>query len=148
MELRRHEVKDSLVSRKPMDPHSTACTLVGLNYGHALERFHRCSAAAIDRRRDAIQTCGKEQELISIMEHPTNIPEAVATLIKLMVDHPEGVVVEHVPMNDGSSLRITVNPADIGKVIGKQGRTARSLRVLVAAMGMAAKQRISLDIQE
>jgi predicted RNA-binding protein YlqC (UPF0109 family) len=36
----------------------------------------------------------------------------------------------------------------MGKVIGKQGRTARSLRVIVTAMGMASKQRISLKIQE
>lgn len=82
------------------------------------------------------------------MEHSNEIADAVATLIKLMVDRPEGVKVESVPIADGISLRISVDHADIGKVIGKQGRTARSLRILVTAMGMASKQRISLDIQE
>ncbi|MDQ2844569.1 MAG: KH domain-containing protein [Acidobacteriota bacterium] len=82
------------------------------------------------------------------MEHSRDIADAVRALIKLMVDHPERVIVESAPMNDGSSLRISVDPADIGKVIGKQGRTARSLRVIVTAMGMATKQRISLDIQD
>jgi predicted RNA-binding protein YlqC (UPF0109 family) len=82
------------------------------------------------------------------MEHSRDIADAVTTLIKLMVDHPEGVTVEAVPTEEGSSIRISVDPSDIGKVIGKQGRTARSLRVIVTAMGMASKQRISLDIRE
>jgi len=82
------------------------------------------------------------------MEQATDIADAVRRIIKLMVDYPENVKVESVPMTEGSSLRVSVDPADIGKVIGKQGRTARSLRVIVTAMGMASKQRISLDIQE
>ncbi len=82
------------------------------------------------------------------MEHSNEIADAVATLIKLMVDRPEGVRVESVQIAEGTSLRISVDHTDIGKVIGKQGRTARSLRILVTAMGMASKQRISLDIQE
>jgi len=85
---------------------------------------------------------------VFIMEQAKEIADAVTTLIKLMVDHPEGVRVECVPISDGVSLRISVDHADIGKVIGKQGRTARSLRILVTAMGMASKQRINLDIQE
>ena len=85
---------------------------------------------------------------VVIMEHLKDIADALTKLIKLMVDRPEQVRVECVPINDGSSLRISVDPSDIGKVIGKQGRTARSLRILVTAMGMASKQRISLDIQE
>jgi hypothetical protein len=83
-----------------------------------------------------------------IMDHSKDIADAITTLVKLMVDHPAEVRVESVPIADGISLRISVDPADIGKVIGKQGRTARSLRILVTAMGMASKQRISLDIQE
>jgi predicted RNA-binding protein YlqC (UPF0109 family) len=76
------------------------------------------------------------------------ITEAVTTLIKLMVDHPAEVTVEFKSIEDVSSLSISVAQDDLGKVIGRQGRTARSLRVVVAAMGMAAKQRIRLDIQE
>jgi len=85
---------------------------------------------------------------VFIRENSKDIADAVTTLIKLMVDHREGVRVECVPITDGISLRISVDRTDIGKVIGKQGRTARSLRILVTAMGMASKQRISLDIQE
>ena len=82
------------------------------------------------------------------MEQPKEIADAVTTLIKLLVDHPEDVTVECVPNDERAFLRISVDPGDVGKVIGKQGRPARSLRVLVAAMGMATKQRIGLDIQE
>jgi predicted RNA-binding protein YlqC (UPF0109 family) len=85
---------------------------------------------------------------VSIMEHSKDITDVITSLIKLMVDRPEGVAVECVSLDEGSCLRISVDPTDIGKVIGKQGRTARSLRVLVAAMGMAAKQRIGLDIRQ
>ncbi len=82
------------------------------------------------------------------MDHSKDITDVVTALIKLMVDHPEGVVVNCVTLDEGYCLRISVDPADIGKIIGKQGRTARSLRVLVAAMGMTTKQRIGLDIQQ
>jgi uncharacterized protein len=83
-----------------------------------------------------------------MMEQSKEISDAVRALIKLMVDHPDAVRVECDATSEGVSLRVSVDPADIGKVIGKQGRTARSLRILVTAMGMASKQRISLDIQE
>jgi uncharacterized protein len=82
------------------------------------------------------------------MEHSKDITDAVTTLIKLMVDRPEEVTVECVAVDSGASLRVSVDPSDVGKIIGRQGRTARSLRVLVAAMGMATKQRIGLDIKE
>ena len=82
------------------------------------------------------------------MEHSKDIADAVTTLIKLMVDRPEEVTVECVLVDSGASLRVSVDPSDVGKIIGRQGRTARSLRVLVAAMGMATKQRIGLDIKE
>lgn len=82
------------------------------------------------------------------MDQIKDVSEVVTALIKLMVDHPEGVNVKCVSIDEGSCLRISVDPADVGKVIGKQGRTARSLRVLVSAMGMAMKQRIGLDIQQ
>jgi uncharacterized protein len=83
-----------------------------------------------------------------IMDQLTDVTDAVRVAVKLMVDSPENVIVECSPVENGASLRITVASADLGKIIGKQGRTARSLRVLASAMGMAAKLRISLDIQE
>jgi uncharacterized protein len=46
------------------------------------------------------------------------------------------------------TLRVSVHPSDIGKVIGKQGRSARSLRTISSAIGMAHKTRFGLDIIE
>jgi predicted RNA-binding protein YlqC (UPF0109 family) len=80
------------------------------------------------------------------MEPMQAIAEAVTTIVKLMVDKPDDVSVEVVPVPDGMVLRYSVAPTDIGKLIGAQGRNARSLRVIVAAIGMGAKLRISLDI--
>jgi predicted RNA-binding protein YlqC (UPF0109 family) len=80
------------------------------------------------------------------MEPIPAIAEAVTTIVKLMVDKPDEVSVEIVPVPGGMVLRYSVAPGDIGKLIGAQGRNARSLRVIVAAIGMGAKLRISLDI--
>ena len=80
------------------------------------------------------------------MEPVPTIAEAVTSMVKLMRDKPEDVSVEIVTVPGGMVLRYSVAPSDIGKLIGAQGRNARSLRVIVAAIGMGAKLRISLDI--
>jgi predicted RNA-binding protein YlqC (UPF0109 family) len=74
------------------------------------------------------------------------IAEAVTNIVKLMVDKPDDVSVEVVKVPGGMILRYSVAAGDVGKLIGAQGRNARSLRVIVAAIGMGAKLRISLDI--
>ena len=70
----------------------------------------------------------------------------MTNIVKLMVDKPDDVFVEVVTLPGGVVLRYLVAPSDVGKLIGAQGRNARSLRVIVAAIGMGAKLRISLDI--
>ena len=77
-----------------------------------------------------------------------DITDTVRMNVKLMVDSPEDVIVECLPIEGGNSIRIAVASTDLGKIIGKQGRTARALRVLTSAMGMATKQKIRLDIAE
>lgn len=80
------------------------------------------------------------------MDKLKDITDIVRTNVQLMVDNPEDVIVNCRPVEGGASLSIEVASTDLGKIIGKQGRTARALRVLVGAMGMASQQRISLDI--
>jgi len=80
------------------------------------------------------------------MEPIQTIAEAVTNIAKLMVDKPDDVSVEVVSVPGEMILRYSVAPGDIGKLIGAQGRNARSLRVIVATIGMGAKLRISLDI--
>ena len=72
----------------------------------------------------------------------------VAELARALVDKPEEVSVEVVQDGDGTILRLHVAQSDVGKVIGKQGRTASSLRTVLSAASMKLKRRFSLDIVE
>jgi uncharacterized protein len=69
-------------------------------------------------------------------------------IAKALVDEPEAVQVEAIQEGDSTLLRLRVAPGDIGKVIGKQGRTARSLRTILGAASMKLQHRFGLDIVE
>jgi len=73
--------------------------------------------------------------------------EVLAELARRLVDEPDAVRVEQVEGEDGSLvLRLHVAEADVGKVIGRQGRIARALRTVVRAGGPNAGRRLQLDI--
>lgn len=74
--------------------------------------------------------------------------DLVSNLAKALVDKPEEVSVEAVDDATSTMLRLRVAPTDLGKVIGKQGRTARSIRTILAAASMKAQHRFALDIQQ
>lgn len=74
--------------------------------------------------------------------------DLVAEVARALVDKPEEVSVEIIQDGDGTLLRLHVAPSDVGKVIGKQGRTARSIRTVLSAASMKLKRRFSLDIVE
>ena len=74
--------------------------------------------------------------------------ELVTNLAKALVDEPGEVSVEAVHEPTSTMLSLRVAPADLGKVIGKQGRTARSIRTILAAASMKAQHRFALDIQQ
>ncbi len=69
-------------------------------------------------------------------------------IAKALVDEPHAVHVDALPDGDATLLRLRVAPSDIGKVIGKQGRTARSLRTILGAASMKVHHRFALDIVE
>jgi len=73
----------------------------------------------------------------------------VEQMAKALVDEPDKVAVELVP-GDGENvvLELRVAPTDLGKVIGKQGRTARSMRTILGAAGMKLQKRFTLEIME
>ena len=77
-----------------------------------------------------------------------NMLNLVKGIACALVDSPEKVVVEAFSDGDGTMLRLRVAPTDVGKVIGKQGRTARSMRTILSAASMKMKHRFSLDIVE
>ena len=70
----------------------------------------------------------------------------VEYIVKSLVGHPEDVVVERLIDEKGVLLTLTVNPADLGRVIGKRGVTAQSLRTLLRALGVKNDARYNLKI--
>ena len=69
-------------------------------------------------------------------------------IVNALVDQPEAVVIETIDDHESTVIRLRVAHDDIGKVIGKQGRTARSLRTILGAASMKMKHRFALDIVE
>lgn len=72
----------------------------------------------------------------------------IEEIAKALVDEPEQVVVNEVEGEQVTVLELKVAPGDLGKVIGKQGRTARSIRTLLGAAGMKLNRRFTLEILE
>ena len=72
--------------------------------------------------------------------------ELVELIAKALVNEPGAVVVNELGGENESVLELKVAPGDLGKVIGRQGRTARSLRTIVTAAGMKFRKRIALEI--
>ena len=70
----------------------------------------------------------------------------VEYIVKSLVGHPDDVVVERVIDEKGVLLSLTVNPEDLGRVIGKRGVTAQSLRTLLRALGTKNDARYNLKI--
>jgi predicted RNA-binding protein YlqC (UPF0109 family) len=85
------------------------------------------------------------------LESQGELASSMATLIlgmaRALVDHPDRVTVQTIDEPGGTMLLLRVSAADLGKVIGKQGRTARSMRTILGAASMRAAHRFSLDIQ-
>ena len=76
------------------------------------------------------------------------VKELVEDIAKALVDIPDEVAVREVQGEQATLLELRVAPSDLGKVIGKQGRTARSIRTLLGAAGMKLNRRFTLDILE
>lgn len=74
--------------------------------------------------------------------------ELVELIAKALVDQPEKVHVSLLEGEQSSIIELKVAPEDLGKVIGKQGRTARAIRIILGAAGMKLKRRCSLEIIE
>lgn len=72
----------------------------------------------------------------------------VEFIAKALVDRPEQVSVQEVQEQDTTVLELRVAPDDVGKVIGKQGRTARAIRTILSASGMKLNKRFALEILE
>ena len=74
--------------------------------------------------------------------------DLVEAIAKALVDHPEQVQVRSVDGEQVTVLELRVHPEDLGKVIGRQGRTAKSMRTILGAAGMKIRKRLTLEILE
>jgi predicted RNA-binding protein YlqC (UPF0109 family) len=76
----------------------------------------------------------------------TPLAELVAAMARALVDHPDEVDAGEFDGNGGSVVELKVARDDVGKVIGKSGRTAEAMRVVLAAASQKAGRRVHLDI--
>ena len=72
--------------------------------------------------------------------------DTLAFLAKQLVDTPDEVAVDVIEENDQTILELRVAPDDIGKVIGKRGRTAKAIRAVVKAAGSLDEENIHVEI--
>jgi len=74
--------------------------------------------------------------------------EFLEYVVKALVDNPDGVKVTRTVDEMGVLLTLDVNPADMGKIIGRQGNTAKAIRTLLRVVGMKNNARVNLKINE
>ena len=74
--------------------------------------------------------------------------ELLETIVKPLVENPQEVNVTLVEREDADILELRVNPSDMGKVIGKQGRIAKAIRTVIRAAAMKDGKKIIVDIVE
>jgi len=83
------------------------------------------------------------------MSEPSgDVRALVEHVAKALVDSPDQVVVEVVEEDGDTIVELEVAESDLGRVIGKQGRTARAMRALLGAAGLKADKHYSLEILE
>jgi uncharacterized protein len=69
-------------------------------------------------------------------------------VVKALVDNPNDVKIDRTVDEMGVLITMTVNAADMGKIIGRQGNTAKAIRTLLRVIGMKNNARINLKINE
>lgn len=74
--------------------------------------------------------------------------ELVETVARALVTQPDAVSVTETSDGDALALDVTLSPEDLGRVIGREGRTARALRAFVAAAARKRNQRVLVRIKD
>ena len=69
-------------------------------------------------------------------------------VVKALVDHPNDVKINRTVDEMGVLMTLSVNPEDMGKIIGRQGNTAKAIRTLLRVVGMKNNARVNLKINE
>jgi uncharacterized protein len=79
---------------------------------------------------------------------PENDIQFLETVVKSLVDNPADVKINRTVDEMGVLLTLSVNPADMGKIIGRSGNTAKAIRTLLRVVGMKNNARVNLKINE
>jgi len=74
--------------------------------------------------------------------------EFLEYVVKALVDNPNDVKIDRTVDEMGVLISLTVNPADMGKIIGRMGNTAKAIRTLLRIIGMKNNARVNLKINE
>ncbi|MCU0660563.1 MAG: KH domain-containing protein [Candidatus Pacebacteria bacterium] len=74
--------------------------------------------------------------------------EFLEYVVKALVDNPNDVKIDRKVDEMGVLITLSVNPADMGKIIGRQGNTAKAIRTLLRVIGMKNNARVNLKINE
>ena len=74
--------------------------------------------------------------------------ELIEMIAKALVDNPDNVQISQIDGEQSSIIELKVAPEDIGKVIGKEGRTAQAIRTILGAVGMKLRKRFNFEIIE
>jgi uncharacterized protein len=82
------------------------------------------------------------------MNESNGVKALVEEIARALVDSPAGVMVNEISGEHATVFELRVAEGDLGKIIGKQGRTARSIRTLLGAVGTKLNRRFSLEILE
>jgi predicted RNA-binding protein YlqC (UPF0109 family) len=77
-----------------------------------------------------------------------SMKDLIEAVAKALVDNPDNVAVNEIEGEATTVLELRVAQQDLGKVIGKQGRTARAIRTILSAAGMKVRKRFVLEILE
>jgi predicted RNA-binding protein YlqC (UPF0109 family) len=76
------------------------------------------------------------------------VKELLEMIAKALVENPDRVQVRAVEGEETTVLELRVHPSDLGKVIGRQGRMAESMRIILGAVGMKLRKRVTVEILE
>lgn len=79
---------------------------------------------------------------------PVTMKDLVQYLARSLVNNPDAVEVDETASDEGSLLKLKVAKEDLGRIIGKQGRTAKSIRTLLNAAASRSNRRVVLEIVE
>jgi len=78
----------------------------------------------------------------------SKLRDLVEQIAKVLVDKPEAVQINEIEGEQTSVIELKVAKEDLGKIIGKEGRTAKAIRTILGAAGSKMKKRVVLEIIE